>query len=303
MASKRLLVADDSLTIQKVIRLALSNDGYEIHAVANGDDAAEQLVLFRPDVVLVDISLPDKSAVQLKKEYDHQSHSGPIKFVLMSNSFDQVNEDEITQAAFQGRLVKPFDPAHLRQVLKEVLNQTNGFHHEPTFADEPIVSKEPDADIRQMTESTMKMTGVDNYEWSVQESALQSDPAPSFLGENTLAGFQKSEPQFQSVSAPFDIGDSNFPLEESEKSYYDNAPFESPSAPPPGPSAPPPFRTSVDSNPNSVLPISTDQMDKIIREQLQATLERMASKVLPEMAEKIIRQEIHRMLSDPPPGA
>ena len=57
MSGKKLLVADDSLTIQKVIRLALSNEGYEIQAVSDGNDAIQQISLFRPDVILIDISL------------------------------------------------------------------------------------------------------------------------------------------------------------------------------------------------------------------------------------------------------
>lgn len=65
MAAKKLLVADDSLTIQKVIRLALSNEGYEIQAVADGNDALNQILLFQPDVVLIDVSLPEKMHLKL----------------------------------------------------------------------------------------------------------------------------------------------------------------------------------------------------------------------------------------------
>src|SRR5213595_498171 len=66
MPGKKLLVADDSLTIQKVIRLALSNEGYEIQAVSDGNDAIQQISLFRPDVVLIDVSLPGKTAFEVK---------------------------------------------------------------------------------------------------------------------------------------------------------------------------------------------------------------------------------------------
>ena len=52
--SKKILVADDSLTIQKVIRLALSGDGYEIQTVSAGKEALEQASLFRPDIFIID---------------------------------------------------------------------------------------------------------------------------------------------------------------------------------------------------------------------------------------------------------
>jgi len=67
MIGKKLLVADDSLTIQKVIRLALSNEGYEIQTVSDGNDAIQQIAVFRPDVVLIDVSLPGKTAFEVKK--------------------------------------------------------------------------------------------------------------------------------------------------------------------------------------------------------------------------------------------
>src|SRR3954464_8388838 len=97
MAANKLLVADDSLTIQKVIRLALSNEGYEIQAVSDGNDATQQISLFRPDVVLIDVSLPGKSAFEIKKDLNSQPDLSHIRFVLMSSAFEQVDESKVTE--------------------------------------------------------------------------------------------------------------------------------------------------------------------------------------------------------------
>lgn len=121
MAGKKILLADDSMTIQKVIRLALSNEGYEIQAVSDGNEALQQIALFRPDVVLLDISLPGKGAFEIKQAIDSQSmFGGGPKFVLMSSAFERVDEAKEREARFNGRLTKPFDPAHLRQLLTEL---------------------------------------------------------------------------------------------------------------------------------------------------------------------------------------
>src|SRR5271163_365935 len=112
---KKLLVADDSLTIQKVIRLALSNEGYEIQAVSDGNDAIQQISLFRPDVVLIDVSLPGKSAFEVKRAVNTHEDLRGVRFVLMSSAFEKIDEKQLATVIFDGRLTKPFDPAHLRQ--------------------------------------------------------------------------------------------------------------------------------------------------------------------------------------------
>lgn len=64
---KRLLVADDSLTIQKVIRLALAAEPYEIVTVSQGNDCLAQIEQLRPDCLLVDVALPGQSAFDIKR--------------------------------------------------------------------------------------------------------------------------------------------------------------------------------------------------------------------------------------------
>lgn len=133
MAVKKLLVADDSLTIQKVIRLALSGaaatgngqDGYNIQAVSDGNDAIQQISLFRPDVVLIDVSLPGKSAFEVKRAINEHRDLAAIRFILMSSAFEKVDEEQAQEVVFHGRLTKPFDPAHLREVLSQVLAQVS----------------------------------------------------------------------------------------------------------------------------------------------------------------------------------
>ncbi len=123
MGAKKILVVDDSLTIQKVIRLALANEGYEIQAVSSGNDVISQLSLFRPQVVLIDFSIPGKSAFEIRTECLRTPDLANISFVVMSSAFENVDETKLAEYHFNGRLVKPFDPSHLRQVLDEVFKK------------------------------------------------------------------------------------------------------------------------------------------------------------------------------------
>src|SRR3954447_23026180 len=153
MPGKKLLVADDSLTIQKVIRLALSNEGYEIQAVSDGNDAVQQISLFRPDVVLIDVSLPGKTAFEVKRTINEHEDLEEVRFVLMSSAFEKVDEDQVESVRIHGRLTKPFDPAHLRQVLSETLAQVAARRMEKTSILQrpelkPENKNEPKLDVR-----------------------------------------------------------------------------------------------------------------------------------------------------------
>jgi CheY-like chemotaxis protein len=292
VAGKKLLVADDSLTIQKVIRLALSNEGYEIQAVSDGNDAIQQISLFRPDVVLVDVSLPGKSAFEVKKAINGQGDFEETRFVLMSSAFEKVDEALADEARFHGRLTKPFDPAHLRQVLTEVLEQVAAKRMEPTAilqptppplapTEPPVLAGKPeeihdlwdkdepgtdlieknrtheiasdgdpfaslspppltglrppappapppaepgtDSDIRQLTESTIKMSGLDDFQWSVSETGKKALPpappppaprAPSTVEGDALERLQAREPSLKPFSGMSDLGGTSFSLDD-----------------------------------------------------------------------------------------
>lgn len=125
MVGKKILVADDSITIQKVIRLALSNEGYEIQTASTGNEALEKISVFRPDIVLIDTALPEKSAFEVKSEINRHGDLDGTYFILMSSAFEAVDETKATDVRFHGRLTKPFDPTHLRQLLNDLLEGTS----------------------------------------------------------------------------------------------------------------------------------------------------------------------------------
>ena len=268
---KKILVADDSLTIQKVIRLALSNEGYEIQAVSDGNEATQQISLMRPDLVLIDVSLPGKSAFEVKRMINDQPDARNVKFILMSSAFEKVDETQADQVKFHGRLTKPFDPASLRETISEVLasatmSAPQSLSPSPILDElwdnsippplPPISSPESppseDSDIRNLTESTIRMSGLDDFQWSVNEPSLKP---PAGL---------------------MDAGGNTFPLD----------PPPPPSVTLPGiePPPPPQLATAPSSAP------STDKVEEIVRKELQ--------RLLPEVAERVIKQEIHRLLTE-----
>ena len=103
--AKKILVADDSLTIQKVIRLALSGDGYEIQTVSDGKEALEQASLFRPDIFIIDVSLPVFDAYQVREQLLNKPDLKNIPVILMSSAFEKVDEARSKNLGFSGHLI------------------------------------------------------------------------------------------------------------------------------------------------------------------------------------------------------
>ena len=286
MTTRKILVADDSLTIQKVIRLALSNEGYEIHAVSDGKEAIEQIALFRPDVVLIDISLPIKTAIEVKQDVGTDPDLKKTKFVLMSSAFEQVDETSIASAHFDGRLIKPFDPAHLRQVLSDVLKRPTSMSQEVNLSDDLWSSPPPpppafskDEDIKQLTEDTLKMSGFEDQGWNINESHIET------IGDRTLSFIQSQEPELPPHPQMVELDDSGFKFD-----------------PPP----PPTVRLDENENEapsknnNGVVALNQNDLEKLVHTQLEETLRKMIKTTLPDIAEKVIKEEIKKLLSQPP---
>lgn len=116
-----LLLADDSPTIAKILSLALSKEDYAVRSVATSDKALEEIHKDPPELFLVDISLPVKNGKEFIKYIRNAPKLAQIKVILVANAFEPVDEAELLAGGADGVLTKPFDPATLRQKLKEVL--------------------------------------------------------------------------------------------------------------------------------------------------------------------------------------
>ena len=66
--SKKLILADDSITIQKVIGITFANEDYELTVVDNGADALIKAREIKPDLILADVVMPEKDGYQLCQE-------------------------------------------------------------------------------------------------------------------------------------------------------------------------------------------------------------------------------------------
>jgi CheY-like chemotaxis protein len=121
---KKILLADDSITIQKVIELTFSDEDFEVVTVGNGRLAIERVQDVRPDLVLCDIIMPEKDGYEVCdfiKKHPSLSH---VPVLLLTGAFEPFDQERATRVGCDGFLAKPFEPQTLIAKVKDLLNRS-----------------------------------------------------------------------------------------------------------------------------------------------------------------------------------
>jgi len=119
--SKKILLADDSITIQKVIELTFSDEDFEVVTVGNGRLALEKLADARPDVVLCDIIMPEKDGYEVCEQIKKNPETAHVPVLLLTGAFEPFDQERAARVGSDGFLAKPFEPETLIAKVKELL--------------------------------------------------------------------------------------------------------------------------------------------------------------------------------------
>jgi CheY-like chemotaxis protein len=117
----KLLLADDSVTIQRVIELTFADEDVQVIAVGNGADAIERAQRDRPDIVLADVGMPERNGYEVAAFIKGTPSLAHIPVVLLTGAFEPVDEQRARSVGCDGVLVKPFEPQLVINRVKELL--------------------------------------------------------------------------------------------------------------------------------------------------------------------------------------
>ena len=143
----RVLLADESTTIKKVMQLALQDFAVEVKAVHSGVDVLEVARTFKPDIVFADVLLQKKNGYEVCHDLKSDSQLSSIPVVLMWSSFMDLDEKLANGSGANRRLEKPFDIENLRTIVLELVPRTRDqklahFLRFPDSFAEPMKSEE-----------------------------------------------------------------------------------------------------------------------------------------------------------------
>ncbi|MHA7839209.1 MAG: response regulator, partial [bacterium] len=120
---KTLLLADDSVVIQKLVGLSFANENVKIVATDNGDDAIAKAREVIPDVVLADVVMPGRSGYEVCEEIKQDARLAHVPVLLLTGTFEAFDEGRARQAGADGQITKPFEAQALVERVNEFMNR------------------------------------------------------------------------------------------------------------------------------------------------------------------------------------
>jgi CheY-like chemotaxis protein len=118
-----LLLADDSVTIQRVIELTFADEDVHVIAVSDGDQAIARIEASPPDIILADIGMPGRNGYEVAQYVKQSPRLAHIPVVLLTGAFEPVDQARAQAAGCEGVLAKPFEPQLVISRVKELLGK------------------------------------------------------------------------------------------------------------------------------------------------------------------------------------
>jgi CheY-like chemotaxis protein len=135
-----LLLADDSVTIQRVIELTFADEDIQVVSVGDGDQAIARIEASPPDIILADIGMPGKSGYEVAQYVKRSPRLSHIPVVLLTGAFEPVDQPMAAAAGCDGVMAKPFEPQLVIGRVKELLAKSLGASAQATTPAAPPVS-------------------------------------------------------------------------------------------------------------------------------------------------------------------
>lgn len=120
MENQKILVVEDEISINDILTFALRKEGYEVRGVYKGEDAIEMVHTFKPDLVLLDIMLPDKDGFQVCREICDKA------FIIMLTARNDVIDKILgIEIGADDYITKPFEIREVTARIKSIFRRVN----------------------------------------------------------------------------------------------------------------------------------------------------------------------------------
>ncbi|QYO66649.1 PleD family two-component system response regulator [Leptolyngbya sp. 7M] len=171
MSKRSLLLADDSITIQKVISLTFTDEGYDVRTFGDGDSAMESIRSAPPDIVLADVNMPGSDGYEICQSLRSDDATRHIPTILLVGSFEPFDRDRAESVGANSFLTKPF------QSIRQLVDQVN----------ELVMNSQSAVAMSENFEAIAEPTPAKNDIESLYDQSLAHDQA------GTVSGFQAFE--------------------------------------------------------------------------------------------------------------
>jgi CheY-like chemotaxis protein len=210
--NRRILLADDSLTIQKVVELTFADTDFEVFAVSSGDELVSKLPEVKPDIVICDIIMPGRDGYDVCQEIKSNPDFLHLPVILLTGTFEPFDRDRALAVGCSEIITKPFEAKRLVQAVEQLIVGEAGSSQSdetdaasevfedgrvtpppPIVAPDVLVDVESDYDLDD-TEITAESNAVEAATEHPEEAL---DFTASGFAEMESAGQQQAEQRFE----------------------------------------------------------------------------------------------------------
>jgi len=304
--SKKLLLADDSITIQKVIGITFAHEDYDLTIVDNGDAALQNAQGDKPHLIMADVFMPGKNGYELCAAVKQDPNLQDVPVLLLTGTFEPFDEEKAVSSGANGWISKPFESTALIKKVEELMGGTPAAAPAqaaaptpppsqpaaPTPPPQPAapVTAEPDnwGDVSFDETAADNSTPVvetqifeDDSDFIIDDGAAAATPDTSDVWADAGESIEMAEPEVVAVE-PTPVAPTPPP--------QPAAP--TPPPPPVQPVAPPAPAGNVDAQ---VAGMSEADLQQVVERVASSILEKVAWEVVPDLAENLIKDEIRKL--------
>ena len=143
----KILLVDDSITIQKVVERTFAETDFEVTSLGNGDEALARLDGFSPDFVIADVHMPGASGYEIAARASRMGNGIPV--LLLVGTFEPFDENEAEASGASGFLMKPFDSQELLSRV-DALSRESGGSSSASVVGARVENPMPGSDVREV---------------------------------------------------------------------------------------------------------------------------------------------------------
>jgi len=124
VATGKILVADDQKGVRRLLEELFRKEGYEVCMACDGQEAVQKAFDFIPDVILMDMKMPNMNGLEACAEIFKKNTEVPVIMMTAYGEMEVVKK--ALEIGVRKYITKPFDIIDLRNMVREVLEQNQG---------------------------------------------------------------------------------------------------------------------------------------------------------------------------------
>ena len=200
---RTLLLADDSVTTQRIIALTFAEESFRVVSVSTGQQAIDSMAVMRPDIVLAGTALPRTNGYELAEYMRGVEMLRDVPVLLLSGAFESVDAVRLKASGARGLIEKPLEPTTVISRVRELLGlkdarPTPSAGRLVTSADTPADRKAAPSVVA--APPAARQPSVSSRDGLRQEPGLEPDAWP---GEESTPGSGR-EDHLDTLDAAFD---------------------------------------------------------------------------------------------------